>query len=145
MAIVYLTVKELIDYLLSIIEEVDSYQVTYEDLVEDSKTAAAVKYLTQTAVEACANIAEHIIFGLHLGHPETNRELFPILSKEGIINEDLADKLSNAVGLRNILVHQYRKVDLAILADSATVGLNDLREFAKAVNDFLEKQEKSNP
>lgn len=139
MAIVYSTVKELIDYLLSIIEEVESYHVTYEDLMHDTKTSAAVKYLMQTAVEACANIAEHIIFGLHIGHPETNKELFPILSKEGIIDEDLADKLSRAVGLRNILVHQYRKVNLAILADCATVGLNDLRAFAKATHEFLKK------
>lgn len=140
MAIDYLTLKSLVDYLEGTIQELGEMDVTRDKIEQDTKFAAAVKYFIQTAVETCSNIAEHIIFGLNLGHPETTKELFPILFKEKLIVEDLAGKLSNAAGLRNILVHQYRDVDCGILSDSATIGLNDLREFAKAINNFLEKQ-----
>lgn len=140
MAIDYITLKSLLDYLEGIIQELDDMDVTRNKIEQDTKFAAAVKYFIQTAVEGCANVAEHIIFGLNLGHPENTKGLFPILYKERIIEEDLAKKLSNAVGLRNILVHQYRDVDISILVDSATVGLDDLREFAKKVNEFLEKK-----
>lgn len=141
MAINFITIKELISYLSDTIEDLEEFQVDEKLLQEDKKTAGATKYFLQTAVEACANIAEHIVFGLHLGNPETTNELFPILAKEDIIPNALAKKLSNAVGLRNILVHQYRKVNLAIVANSATVGLNDLREFAKAISDFIESHQ----
>ena len=100
----------------------------------------ATKYRIQTAIEAVINIAEHLVAGLNLGKPEFAKEPFPLLVKEGIIEEELSEKLQKAVGLRNILVHMYREIDLGILADSATVGLNNLRAFAKAVNEFLEKQ-----
>lgn len=140
MAINYSTIKELINHLSSNIQDLEGFKVDLAELEQDKKTAAATKYLLQTSVEACANIAEHIIFGLHLGNPETSTELFPILAKENIIGDRLADKLSKAVGMRNILVHQYRKVNLAIVAHSATVGLDDLRQFAKLINEFLEKQ-----
>lgn len=83
---------------------------------------------------------EHIVSGLNLGMPEYARELFPLLTKEGIIDEQLAERLGKAVGLRNVLVHLYLEVDLNILANSATVGLDDLRAFAQAINEFLEKQ-----
>lgn len=139
MAIVYSTVESLLDYLNGTISEIEGFHVSKEELEQDVKTSAAVKYLIQTAVEACANIAEHIIFGLNLDNPETTKELFPILAKSSIIDRALSEKLKDAVGLRNILVHMYREVDLDILADSATVGLNDLRAFAKAINEFLEK------
>lgn len=144
MAIDYSKINALLQYLEGTINEIDQMHVTREQLENDVKFAASVKYFIQTAVECCSNIAEHIIFGYNLDHPETNKELFPILYKENIIDKGLSDKLKDAVGLRNILVHQYLDVDLGTLAESATVDLNDLREFAKAINEFLEKQETSN-
>lgn len=94
----------------------------------------------QIAVEITINLAEHIAAGLNLGKPEFARELFPLQVQEKIIDNELSEKLRDAVGLRNVLVHMYRDVDPGILADSATVGLNDLRAFAKAINEFLGKQ-----
>lgn len=140
MAIDQSKVMALLNYLEGTIEETDQMHVTRNKLEEDIRFAASVKYFVQTAVECCANIAEHIVFGLNLGHPETTKELFPILYKENIIEEVLSEKLKDAVGLRNILIHQYLDVDLGILAESATVDLSDLRDFAKAINEFLEKQ-----
>ena len=140
MAIKSLVIEELINYLLATVADIEQFEVDREMLETNKERSAAVKYMVQTAVEACANIAEHIIFGLHLGDPVTSKELFPILAKHNIITHDLSEKLKDAVGLRNILVHLYRQVSLAILANSATLGLNDLREFAKAINEFLEKQ-----
>ncbi len=100
----------------------------------------ATKHRIQISVEMVINIAEHIVAGLNLGQPEHAKELFPLLTKEGIINQELAGKLGKAVGLRNILVHRYAEISLPILADSATMGLKDLRNFVKAVHDFLKKQ-----
>lgn len=140
MAIDYSTIEELIGYLRSTISDIEEYEVTIEMLKQNKERSAAVKYQMQTAVECCANIAEHIIFGLDLGNPTTSKELFPILTQHDIVDSQLAKKLQDAVGLRNILVHLYRQVNLAILVNSATVGLNDLREFAKAINGFLGKQ-----
>lgn len=140
MAIDHLTIKELLAYIRSTISDIEELEITEDVLEENKERAAATKYYLQTAVEACANIAEHIIFGLNLGNPTTSKELFPILVRHNIISHELSEKLKDAVGMRNVLVHMYLEVNLGIVANSATVGLNDLREFAKAINEFLEKQ-----
>lgn len=145
MAIDIKTVKNLLDYLEGEIKEIQKSNVTKEmlDEKENSIFTDATKHRVQIAVEVTINITEHIVAGLNLGKPEFARELFPLLAKENIIDAELAEKLAKAVGLRNILVHLYREVDLNILAVAATKDLNDLRDFAKAVSEFLEKQKNS--
>lgn len=145
MAIDKKTVENLLLYLDGEIKVIDKSRVT-RDVLDEEKNRVftdATKHRLQISVEIVINIAEHIVAGLNLGKPEFAKQLFPLLVKEGIIKEDLSEKLRDAVGLRNILVHLYREVDLGILADSATVGLSDLREFAKAIDEFLEKQQKN--
>lgn len=105
MAIAYSTIKDLLAYLRSTISDIESLEIDEDILTSNRERAAATKYLLQTAVEACANMAEHIIFGLDLGNPATSKELFPILVRHHIIDQKLAKKLEDAVGLRNILVH----------------------------------------
>lgn len=143
MAINKKTVEHILRFLEGEIKVIEESHVTRENLDEKENRmfTDATKHRVQIAVEMGINIAEHIVSGLNLGMPEYARELFPLLVKEGIIDEQLANKLGKAVGLRNVLVHLYLEVDLNILADSATVGLDDLRAFAKAINKFLEKQQ----
>lgn len=142
MAINKTTTKLLLDYLDGEIKVIEKSDITEEVLLanENGILTDATKHRVQTAIEAVINISEHIVAGLKLGKPEYAKELFPILAKEDIISNELAKKLSQAVGLRNVLVHLYLEVNLEILAEAATTDLNDLREFAKQINDFLNKQ-----
>lgn len=140
MAIDEKTINHLFEYLDGEIKVIEKSQVSLELFDRDPLLTDATKYRIQIAVEMVINIAEHIVAGLKLGQPEHAKDLFPLLAQEGIIKTELAEALGKSVGLRNILVHRYREVSLPILANSATVGLNDLREFAKAVSEFLEKQ-----
>ncbi len=142
MAIDRETIINLLEYLDAEIRVIEKSKVTRDmlDEKENRLFTDATKHRMQIAVEIVINLAEHIVAGLNLGKPEFAKELFPLLGQEKIIDNELSEKLSKSVGLRNILVHMYRNVDLGILADSATVGLNDLRDFAKTINDFLEKQ-----
>lgn len=142
MAIKKQTVEHILRYLEGEIKIIEDSNVTREvlDEKENLTFTDATKHRMQIAVEMVINIAEHIVSGLSLGMPEHAKDLFPLLAKENIISKDLSESLGDAVGLRNVLVHLYLEVDLNILANSATVGLNDLRDFAKAINDFLEKQ-----
>ena len=141
MAIDKKTIESLLLYLDAEIKVIEGSKVTKDLLGEETQRLLidATEHRIQVAVEVVINIAEHIVAGLNLGKPEFARDLFPLLVKEGIIEEDLSGKLQKAVGLRNVLVHLYREVDLGILANSATSGLNDLRDFARAINEFIEK------
>ena len=136
------TVEHILRYLEGEIKVITDSHVSREALDEEENLVFtdATKHRMQIAVEMVINIAEHIVSSLNLGMPEHARDLFTLLAKENIITEDLSEKLGRAVGLRNVLVHLYLEVDLDVLADSATVGLDDLREYVKNINEFLEKQ-----
>lgn len=144
MAINETRIKLLLEYLEGEIKTIEESKVTEKILKENenSMITDATKHRVQIAIEAVINISEHIVAGLKLGKPEYAKELFPVLVRENIIEKDLANNLSNAVGLRNVLVHLYTEVDLGILANSATTDLDDLRKFAKAIYSFLESLSK---
>ena len=69
--------------------------------------------------------------------PAPNRELFNLLEGASWIDAPLAAALRNMAGLRNILVHGYDTVDLAIVRDVVEQHLDELLEFVAAVRQRL--------
>ena len=75
----------------------------------------AAERLLQTAVEACLDIGKHIIAQERLRFPKDNQEVFTVLSEEEIIPKDLLPHLQDMARFRNLLVHEYAKIDNAIV------------------------------
>jgi uncharacterized protein YutE (UPF0331/DUF86 family) len=70
---------------------------------------------------------------LRLGEPRTNRALFELLERGGVLAAPLASTLRNMVGFRNVIVHGYDAVDLAVVRDVLEHRLDDLLTFVGAV------------
>lgn len=83
-------------------------------------------------------MASHIVSSDRLGEPKTNRAMFRVLAEAGWIDEALAETMSRVVGFRNILVHGYASVDIAIVRDVASSRLGDLLAFVEAVRRRLD-------
>lgn len=60
-------------------------------------------------------------------------EVFSTLAALAVISDELAVRLRAAVGFRNIAVHNYDRVDWAVVFAISTRHLDDFREFAAAV------------
>lgn len=95
-----------------------------------------VKYTFITAIEACVDVAQHICASEGWGPPRDNADAFALLGRHGVLDQGLAVRMRRAAGFRNVLVHEYIKVDdeivLAMLADPA-----DLVQFSTEVADWL--------
>jgi uncharacterized protein YutE (UPF0331/DUF86 family) len=91
------------------------------------------------AVQISVDIAAHLIAGLRSPAPDTMGEAFDILATQGVIPTSLADRLKQAVGFRNIAVHQYRDIDWTIVHGIARNRLSDFEEFARAVLGALKR------
>lgn len=95
-----------------------------------------VKYTFVTAVEAAVDVAQHVCAAQGWGPPRDNGDAVQLLGRHGVLDAALAPRLRQAVGFKNVLVHEYVDVDddvvLARLAD-----LSDLRAFARAVATWL--------
>lgn len=88
----------------------------------------------QRAVEATIDIAMYIVSVKKLGIPKNSRDGFEVLFLNGIIDEDLLNKLKNMIGFRNIAVHNYQKLNINILQNIIENKLYDFSEFVYVIN-----------
>jgi uncharacterized protein YutE (UPF0331/DUF86 family) len=84
----------------------------------------------ERACDASIDIADRIIRLRGLGPPSSARDSFSKLEAAGIVDSDLAGRLSRMVGFRNIAVHQYHKLDIEIVEAVIEKRLDDLLEFS---------------
>lgn len=92
-------------------------------------------YYLILAIEECRDLTEHLIAENGWGVPESAAEGFELLATQSVIDTGLARRMREAVGLRNLLVHEYAEVDWG-LVHAAANDLSRLREFLAAVLRF---------
>ncbi|MBU2589249.1 MAG: DUF86 domain-containing protein [Nanoarchaeota archaeon] len=120
-------IKELENYLKELIEFMP---YNFEDYIHDFKIKAACERYFEKIIEASIDLTFLIIKDRKFKIPEDDREAFDILAKEGVINDELADRLKDAKGMRNIIAHQYGNVDDKVVFISITKELvNDVNKF----------------
>jgi uncharacterized protein YutE (UPF0331/DUF86 family) len=104
-----------------------------EAMEDDIREERFIEHTLQLAIQAAQDVASHIVSDERLGEPRTNRELFDLLVSGGWLTASEAAPLGNMVGFRNILVHGYGDVDLAVVRDVLDNHLDDLLRFASIV------------
>ena len=93
----------------------------------------------QLIVDAMLDINIHLIRELELSSPDDLKSTFIILAEGKIISFDFAQKISPVVGLRNILVHGYEKVDRKLFIDSFQKNKQDFDQYLILIDSFLNK------
>ena len=99
----------------------------------DWKTQRIVERTLHLAIEVCMDIADHVVADRQLPVPQTGAETFEVLAKADILSADLGTRLGRMVGFQNILVHDYAKLDPAIVLRVLATDLQDLQRFRQAV------------
>ena len=106
---------------------------TKEDFLSDEDSQDIARSRLLTAIEAALNICYHITAKMFQKVPEDYAECFQILGSEGILEPDLASRLSQMARFRNRLVHMYWDIDYAQVYDIIVHDLKDLEEFSGQV------------
>jgi uncharacterized protein YutE (UPF0331/DUF86 family) len=86
----------------------------------------------QRACELAIDIANHLIKTKKLGLPQDSRDSFALLQRAGLIGVGQMNALQAMVGFRNVLVHEYTRVDLRILVDVIEHRMREVLDFANA-------------
>ena len=92
-----------------------------------------VSFNLHLAVENCIDIAAHIISENGWGVPGSASEMFYLLEDRGILDPELTERMIKAVGLRNLIVHEYGKIDLNLLFATVRNNLNDLNSYLSSL------------
>jgi|SRR3989344_791192 len=107
---------------------------TLDEYIADFKTKAACERYAEKIIEAFVDLAFLVIKDNDFDSPESDTNAFDILSNNKIISNELACKLQQAKGMRNILAHEYGEVDDSIVFHAIDEELvKDVRDFIAAV------------
>ena len=94
----------------------------------------------QRATEQVIDLANHVIKKRKLGLPKDSRESFEYLEQAGVISGELSRKMKGMIGFRNILVHEYSRMDINILVDVIENRLDDLITFSNNVLAYMQNE-----
>lgn len=108
-----------------------------EELLNDIDAQDVITLNLSRAVQLCVDIALHILASSDQPVPQTMADAFTGLTEESVISADLAEKMQKSVGFRNIAIHQYEKINWAIVYSIATDRMSDFKAYARAISALL--------
>ncbi len=88
----------------------------------------------QRACEACLDLAIHIISERNLGAPQSSRDAFDLLFRNGLLSKELNQSIKAMVGFRNIAIHDYQGVQVEIIQGIIEEQLDDFEQFIAAIS-----------
>ena len=107
--------------------------VKLEEFLGDLDIQESILFNLQMAVQNCIDIAAHVISDEELGVAGSTNEMFYILQENGYLTPELTEKMVAAVGFRNLVIHEYGKIDLAKVYQIAHKDVDDLEEYLRAI------------
>lgn len=110
--------------------------ITAVELEQDLDLAWIVEHGLQLSIQVVLDIGTHILAGGGIIVDEYG-DIFGELAKLGVLPQEFARDISGMAGFRNILVHEYGKVDMEKVADIMKNHLDDFRQFARYVIKYI--------
>ncbi|MBM3119826.1 MAG: DUF86 domain-containing protein [Chloroflexi bacterium] len=99
----------------------------------------ACERLLQVSIEAVIDICHLLVAGLRLGIAAEEDDLFEKLKEAGIISLKTTEVLKEMKGFRNILVHEYARIDDKIVYEIARTRLADFEAFKQQILQYLKE------
>lgn len=83
-----------------------------KEFTKDERVNATAERHLQVAIQACIDIANHIVASLGIERPmKDTAEVFSSLEQEKVIPKRFVETMTKITGYRNVLVHDYLEVD----------------------------------
>jgi uncharacterized protein YutE (UPF0331/DUF86 family) len=92
----------------------------------------------QNALQGCLDIASHIVADEGWGQPSKSSDFFILLGDHKILPAGLARSFIRLIKFRNILVHEYTKLDLGKTWQALDQGRSDIEAFCLAIARWVE-------
>ena len=113
-------------------------QIPIDEIKKNFVAVYAIERIFQLIVDEIIDINNHIILRNKLEVPDDFQSTFMILAQNNVIGEAFAKRIAPVVGLRNILVHRYEKIDKDLFLSSVAKERDDFREYIKEMGQYIE-------
>lgn len=104
---------------------------------EDPFIQGATERYLHLSIECLLDIGNHVISDGRFRKPETYGEIFEVLAEEGVISKAMLRRLDGMAAFRNLLVHDYARIDLNQIFEILDKRLKDIEALAKIYASLL--------
>lgn len=105
-----------------------------EQYKRDQDLQDIVERRFEKAIQSCTDIASHVVSSESFREPENYGDNFQILAEEDVLSSDVAEKMVEMTGFRNVLAHDYAEIK----NDRVYHQLQSLKKFHKFSEEMLE-------
>lgn len=106
------------------------------DIKKNKLDEWSLRYGIFESIQIIIDISCHISSKYNLGSAKTYVECIENLQKQNFIDTDLSKSLISAIGLRNLLIHEYVKIDIAQLYSFLDFTV-DFSRFIKELKEYI--------
>lgn len=111
---------------------------SFQEYVENTRLKRAVERSLQVAVEICLDIGRRLISVHGFRYPGDNQDVFRVLAEEGVLPRQFLSAMLEMARFRNLIVHDYARVDDTKVYAILKNRLADFDTFATAIMTYLE-------
>ena len=132
----------------TIFSDIQRYLKDFEDLgihsvqdLHDKRNFYASSMVLFSLLNRVFDLGSEMAIAHNLGIPGTYREIFVLLRKNGIIENDLAHEMIGLVTFRNLLSHEYHGISEETLFN-LTKKIASIRQFVGIMKDMIQHNQK---
>lgn len=114
-------------------------KLSNREILEDNINLSALERYFQLTVDSILGANNHIIKESDLRLADDLQSTFYILAEGGILPKEFSQKIAPVVGLRNLLIHQYEKIDDKKFLEDFRKHNGDFDEYFKYITLYLSK------
>ena len=129
---------EALDEYLGYLKELQ--KINKETYLKDYHAYGLAEHYLHLSIEVLLDVARLLIVNFTMPRAEDASQLMNSLFEGGVIPEKLYVQLNGITKFRNVLVHEYDKIDRVTVYHYLQRNLEQFSAFKKAVKSFLKKK-----
>jgi uncharacterized protein YutE (UPF0331/DUF86 family) len=133
----YFSKIETVENSLKKLYEIRKKVPDYEKYIKSWIYKDAAERNLHRAIEAIIDIGKMLISDKKLKIPESNREVFILLAENDLFPAEYLDLIFKMIGVRNIIVHSYDKIDDSVLYGILKKNLNDFKKILQILKEQI--------
>lgn len=110
-----------------------------EKFLKDPVYRGAVLHYLYLIADSCISLAEMIIRAKGLRTPQSYHEAIDILGENKIIPPDFAYEFANIASFRNLIAHDYEKIDYLKICNEVLEKIDDISRYTDYIKGNLLK------
>ena len=133
--------KKKIQELNHYLEELEGFkEISPDELNASTGKQWMVCHGLQLSIQTVIDIGNHLLAAIGENQIEDYVDIIDRLGEKDIIPLEFARSIRGMVGLRNILVHEYARPDMAKVYYILQNRLNDFHSFINYINHYLKTE-----